>query len=221
MTLEPVAAPQGSPQALVGAVAIPAGGAVPLTFTVRFSLSGYQVAARGQASFARARQIAHAAGIPQTAALESLTGDPLAVDLTAEGPWIPAEETPLINLSPAQTMNAGVSRRDGHSRCRYPDRDRHGARRKLEGRLSGQPRDNRRRHAAPRQRQPPLGPGRLLLRPGQGHRKPHPDPELSGADSAAALPTAVPDALRRSRRSRLSDRAAWRKSAGHSALLSP
>ncbi len=107
MTLEPVAAPQGSPQALAGAIAIPAGGAVPLTFTVRFSLSGYQVAARGQASFARARQIAHAAGIPQTAALESLAGDPLAVDLTAEGPWIPAEETSLINLSPAQAMNAG------------------------------------------------------------------------------------------------------------------
>ncbi len=112
MTLEPVAAPQGSPQALAGTVAIPAGGAVPLTFTVRLSLSGYQVAARGQASFARARQIAHAAGIPQTAALESLAGDPLAVDLTAEGPWIPAEETSLINLSPAQAMNAGLSRRD-------------------------------------------------------------------------------------------------------------
>jgi hypothetical protein len=107
MTLEPVAAPQGSPQALAGAVAIPAGGAVPLTFTVRFSLSGYQVAARGQASFARARQIAHAAGIPQTAALESLAGDPIAIDLTAEGSWIPAEETPLINLSPAQAMNTG------------------------------------------------------------------------------------------------------------------
>jgi hypothetical protein len=105
MTLEPVAAPQGSPQALAGAVAIPAGGAVPLTFTVRFSLSGYQVAARGQASFARARQIAHAAGIPQAAALESLAGDPLAVDLTAEGPWIPAEETPLVNLSSAQAIS--------------------------------------------------------------------------------------------------------------------
>jgi hypothetical protein len=107
MTLEPVAAPQGSPQALAGTVAIPAGGAVPLAFTVRFSLSGYQVAARGQASFARALQIAHAAGIPQTASLESLAGDPIALDLTAEGPWIPAEETPLINLSPAQAMNAG------------------------------------------------------------------------------------------------------------------
>ena len=105
MTLEPVAAPQGSPQALAGAASIPAGGAVPLTFTVHFSLSGYEVAARGQASFARAREIAHAAGIPQTAALESLAGDPLTVDLTAEGPWIPAEETPLINLSPAQAIS--------------------------------------------------------------------------------------------------------------------
>ena len=98
MTLEPVAAPQGSPQALAGTVAIPAGAPVPLTFTVRLALSGYRVAGRGQASFARARQIAHAAGIPQTATLESLAGDPIAVDLTAEGPWLPAEETPLITL---------------------------------------------------------------------------------------------------------------------------
>ncbi len=107
MTLEPVATPQGSPQALAGAVAIPAGGPVPLTFTVRFSRSGYQVAVRGQASFARARQIALAAGIQQTSALESLAGDPITIDLTAEGPWIPAEETLLVKLSPAQAMNTG------------------------------------------------------------------------------------------------------------------
>jgi hypothetical protein len=105
MTLEPVAAPQGSPPSLAGTVAIPAGGAVPLTFTVRLALSGYRVAVRGQASIARAREIAHAAGIPQSAALISLAGDPIAVDLTAEGPWLPAEETQLINLSPAQAVN--------------------------------------------------------------------------------------------------------------------
>jgi hypothetical protein len=105
MTLEPVAAPQGSPQSLAGTVAIPAGGAVPLTFTVRLALSGYRVAVRGQASIARAREIAHAAGIPRSAALQSLAGDPIAVDLIADGPWQPAEETQLINLSPAQAVN--------------------------------------------------------------------------------------------------------------------
>ena len=105
ITLEPVAAPQGA-QALAATVAVAAGGTVPLTFTMRFSLSGYQVAARGQASIARAREFAHAAGIPQTDALASLAGDPVTVNLTAEGPWLPAEEPALTNLSSAQAVNA-------------------------------------------------------------------------------------------------------------------
>ncbi len=105
MTLEPVAAPQGSPQSLAGTVAIPAGAPVPLTFTVRLAPAGYRIAVRGQASFARAREIAHAAGIPQSAALESLAGDPIAVDLAAEGPWLPAEEIQPVSPSSAQAAN--------------------------------------------------------------------------------------------------------------------
>jgi nucleotide-binding universal stress UspA family protein len=83
-----------------GTVAIPAGGAVPLTLAMRFSFSGYQIAAHGQASIARAREIAHAAGIPATAALESLAGEPIAVDLVAQGPWLPKEEIPINEISP-------------------------------------------------------------------------------------------------------------------------
>lgn len=89
-------------QALAGSVTVPAGGAVPLTFNLRFSRSGYQVAARGQASFARAREFAHASGIPVSEALAALAGEPISVDLTAEGPWIPAEVIPLNGLSSAQ-----------------------------------------------------------------------------------------------------------------------
>jgi hypothetical protein len=89
-------------QALAGSVAVPAGGAVPLTFNLRFSRSGYQVAARGQASFARAREFAHVSGIPVAKALEALAGEPITVDLTAEGPWIPAEVIPLNVLSSAE-----------------------------------------------------------------------------------------------------------------------
>ena len=107
MTLEPSAAAQGSPQSLAGTVAIPAGAPVPLTFTLRFAPSGYQIAVRGQASIARAREIAHAAGILQSAALTSLAGDTLAVDLTAEGPWLPAEEAQLVNVSPVQAAHPG------------------------------------------------------------------------------------------------------------------
>jgi hypothetical protein len=86
--------------ALAGTVAVPAGGAVPLTFALRFALSGFQIAVRGQASIPRAREIAHAAGIPATSALQSLAGDPISVDLIASGPWIPSEEIPLSELAP-------------------------------------------------------------------------------------------------------------------------
>jgi hypothetical protein len=91
----------GSMDALAGTVAIPAGAAVPLTFALRFSPSGYEIAVRGQAAIPRAREIAHAAGIPATTALESLAGDPIAVDLVAAGPWIPSGEIPLSELAPS------------------------------------------------------------------------------------------------------------------------
>jgi hypothetical protein len=89
------------PGALAGTVSIPAGGVVPLTLAMRFSLSGYQVAIRGQAGIARAREIAHAAGIPATQALESLAGDPITLDLAASGPWLPPEQILLGELSPS------------------------------------------------------------------------------------------------------------------------
>jgi len=93
---------------LTGTVAIPAGGTVPLTLTLRFSLSGYQVAARGQAGIARAREIAHAAGIQQAAILGSLAGEPLDVDVAAQGPWLLREEFPLSETSPPQ-MTPGLA----------------------------------------------------------------------------------------------------------------
>ncbi len=109
-TLEPVPAdsassePQAGPaatekagQALAGSVAIAAGGTTPLTLNLRFSSKGYQVAAQGQASFARARDLSRVTGIPGTEALSALAGEPITVDLTAEGPWIPPEENELAN----------------------------------------------------------------------------------------------------------------------------
>lgn len=94
ITLEPATSPSGALPALAGTVAIPTGGETPLTFSVRLALSGYQVGMRGQASFARARELAHAAGFPQASSLASFAGDPIAVDLTAEGPWLPPEMIP-------------------------------------------------------------------------------------------------------------------------------
>jgi hypothetical protein len=106
LTLEPSAAQHASDSALTGTVAIPAGAETPLVFTLRFSHSGYQVGVRGQASFARARELAHAAGIPQSQALAALAGEPLAVDLIAAGPWIPQEVLPAANTGGASAPAA-------------------------------------------------------------------------------------------------------------------
>jgi len=80
--------PPGASQALVAAVAIPAGAAAPLAVSTRLALSGYQIAARGQLSIARARELAHVAGIANASSLDQLGGGPVSVDLTAEGPWM-------------------------------------------------------------------------------------------------------------------------------------
>ncbi len=120
LVLTPVSAPAGPGQppgpsstttpALSGSVPIPAGGASPLTVTARLTLAGYQVGLRGQASFTRARELAHLAGMANAAALDSLAGDPVVVDLSAEGPWLPSQSAPFSNLpaaaAPANLPNA-------------------------------------------------------------------------------------------------------------------
>jgi hypothetical protein len=106
-TLEPVTAAQGSSPALAGTVTIPAGGAVPLTLNLRLGISGYRVGVGGQASVARGREIARAAGIPGTDVLASLAGEPIAVDLTATGPWLAPEQFSLVNG--ASSASAPVS----------------------------------------------------------------------------------------------------------------
>jgi hypothetical protein len=101
----PASPPSGASQVLAATVAIPAGAAVPLTVSTRLALSGYQLTLRGQASVKRGRELAHLAGIHDAAALDALSGDPVSVDLTAEGPWwtIP---TPIPALPPASASPA-------------------------------------------------------------------------------------------------------------------
>ncbi len=104
LVLEPAAAvvqslPPGhspgaaQPPALQATVTVPAGGSIPLAMTARLALTGYEVTVRGQASLARARELAQVAGMANAAALDALAGDPLTVDLSAQGPWLPAETT--------------------------------------------------------------------------------------------------------------------------------
>jgi uncharacterized protein involved in outer membrane biogenesis len=112
LLLEPAPAfanrPSGSSQVLAATAAIPAGGAAPLTVSTRLALSGYQVTVRGQASIARARELAQVAGLANTDALNALTGDPVSVDLTAEGPWMPAERIPFGAPPPSSDNLTGT-----------------------------------------------------------------------------------------------------------------
>jgi uncharacterized protein involved in outer membrane biogenesis len=95
LVLEPVtaaSAAQDQRQALAGTMALPAGGTTPLSINFMMALTGYQVTVRGQASLARTRELLHAAGMAEPAGLDALAGDPIAIDLSAEGPWLPANE---------------------------------------------------------------------------------------------------------------------------------
>lgn len=93
--LEPVAATNGQGSALAGTANVPAGAPAPLVFAVRLTLNGYQVTARGAGTPARVRQFAHAAGLKEAGALDTIAGDPVTMDLAIAGPWLPAPDVPL------------------------------------------------------------------------------------------------------------------------------
>lgn len=101
LTIEPemptrgTSGPPSQPPALAASAAVPLGGAQPMTVSVRLALDSYKVALHGQASLARARELAAVAGLGDPAGLGALAGEPMAVDLTAEGPWVPAERNPF------------------------------------------------------------------------------------------------------------------------------
>jgi len=103
---EPVLFPTQT--ALSATVAIPAGGAAPLSVTARLALSGYLVTVRGPASVARAKELARAFGMGGAGVLDSLAGDPVSVDLIAAGPWQPAQRIPFSDLPAAGTASSAA-----------------------------------------------------------------------------------------------------------------
>jgi hypothetical protein len=110
LTPAPASQPRGGalqPQALTATVAIPAGGAAPLTVSARLALSGYQVMVHGQASVSRGRELAHMAGMNHAAALDALAGAPVTVDLTAEGPWMPAQAA--ASMPPSGSLSSAAA----------------------------------------------------------------------------------------------------------------
>jgi hypothetical protein len=114
VVLEPVVAAHtaqpGEPQpaALTATAVFPAGGAGPMTVVSRLTLYGYALTVHGQASITRARELAHVSGMTGAKALDTLAGDPIAVDLSAEGPWMPPERVPFSDVPGADSVNAKV-----------------------------------------------------------------------------------------------------------------
>jgi hypothetical protein len=95
--------------ALTATAAVPVGGAVPLKVTTRLGLSGYQVTLRGQAALARAREIAHVAGMADAGVLDELAGEAVTVDMSAEGPWMDSERIPFSSIPQAPGATAQAS----------------------------------------------------------------------------------------------------------------
>lgn len=101
-SLQPTLTDDGKGELLSGSSAIPAGAPAPLAVSVRLTQGGYQVAVKGAGTPVRLRQIAQAAGLKEAGALDSVAGDPISLDLSIAGPWLPAPEILLAE-------SAGVS----------------------------------------------------------------------------------------------------------------
>ena len=100
VVFEPAVPAPGQHAALVANVGVPLGGGTPMGVGTRVGLSGYQVTLHGPASLTRARELAKVAGVSQASLLDSLAGEPIGVDLNAEGPWIVPESTPAGETLP-------------------------------------------------------------------------------------------------------------------------
>jgi hypothetical protein len=84
-----------APAGLETKVSLAEGGPAPLEISVQLALSGYQFAVHGQAAIARARELARLAGMANAASLDALAGEPVSIDLAADGPWMPAFSSPF------------------------------------------------------------------------------------------------------------------------------
>ena len=95
--LQPAPAEPNQPPALLAAISLPAGTPSPLTLTAQLGQQGYNLAIRGSASLSKLRELARVAGISQADAFSQLSGDPAALDLHVQGPWLaPFSAAPVL-----------------------------------------------------------------------------------------------------------------------------
>jgi len=95
-------------EALTATMGFAAGGAGPLTVSAELGKSGYRLTVRGQASVARARELAKLGGVSGGTVLDDLAGEPVSVDLSAEGPWMAAEKIPFSGAVAAPDKVSGT-----------------------------------------------------------------------------------------------------------------
>jgi AsmA family/AsmA-like C-terminal region len=113
--LQPAPAEPNQPAALLAAISLPAGTPAPLSVTAQFGQQGFNLAIRGSASLSKLRELAHVAGISQADALNQLSGDPAALDLHVQGPWLaPFSAAPILDPeeSSAKTISGTVTLRN-------------------------------------------------------------------------------------------------------------
>ncbi|MGB6687874.1 MAG: AsmA family protein [Terracidiphilus sp.] len=103
-TMGKAEAPWAQLPGLSATASIPAGTAAALTITSHLTISGYQVTVRGQASIARLRELAKIAGLEDRAPLDALTGGPVTIDASAQGPWLAPETIPIQTATRASSL---------------------------------------------------------------------------------------------------------------------
>jgi hypothetical protein len=92
IVFEPASIEASKGESLVSTINIPAGGATPLVVVFRVAPSGYGLTVHGPGAVSRVRELARAAGLPEADVLNTIAGDPVTLDLSIAGPWLPAPE---------------------------------------------------------------------------------------------------------------------------------
>ena len=88
LLLEPASTGPNQPTALSASLSVPAGASSPLAVTAQLARQGFDLAVRGPASLVRLRELARSTGISQVDALSQISGEPAALNLRIEGPWL-------------------------------------------------------------------------------------------------------------------------------------
>lgn len=104
---------------LTTSTALPAGAPSPLALTAKFSRAGYELAIHGQASVARAQELAHVTGGQHASMLNNLAGDPLALDIEAQGPWRPMENLQPTVPFATDTINGTITLHNANWKSDY------------------------------------------------------------------------------------------------------